>query len=504
MKKPNSSPSRLVSFDKVNKSFGATNALIDCSVSFEVGKIHALVGENGAGKSTLGKLILGVHKHDSGVIKVDDSEVYLSSPRDAVELGLVGISQELSLLPDRSVVDNIAIGRETTIGPFVSSKQTLEKVLAVMEKYDLYIDPSRLVGSLSVADQQKVEILRALNTNARLIVFDEPTARLASHQAEQLHTLVRSLADSGTVVIYISHFLEEVLKISDTISLLRNGKKVRTGPTSNETKKSLIEGMTGSDAGNLFPKKPKITANSEVILKVKGLSRINEFKDISFELKKGEILGIAGLVGSGRSELAHAIYGNRVPDSGSIELYGKEFIVKDVAHSIKNGMAMVPESRRDQGLILERSLLENTSLPYLKKFTSWLYGLNKSEEYNEVDASCLTTMIKHSGLEKEVQYLSGGNQQKVLFARAAMGKPRLLLADEPTRGVDIGAKKVIYELISQLSKVGEAVIIISSEVEEIIGVAHRTLVMSRGKIVAELSGDEITKTAIMEAAFKEG
>lgn len=253
-----------------------------------------------------------------------------------------------------------------------------------------------------------------------------------------------------------------------------------------------------------FQKKPKINANSEVILKVKGLSRINEFKDISFELKKGEILGIAGLVGSGRSELAHAIYGNRVPDSGSIELYGKEFIVKDVAHSIKNGMAMVPESRRDQGLILERSLLENTSLPYLKKFTSWLYGLNKSEEYTEVDASCLTTMIKHSGLEKEVQYLSGGNQQKVLFARAAMGKPRLLLADEPTRGVDIGAKKVIYELISQLSKVGEAVIIISSEVEEIIGVAHRTLVMSRGKIVAELSGDEITKTAIMEAAFKEG
>ena len=228
----------------------------------------------------------------------------MSSPRDAVELGLVGISQELSLLPDRSVVDNIAIGRETTIGPFVSSKQTLEKVLAVMKKYDLYIDPTSLVGSLSVADQQKVEILRALNTNARLIVFDEPTARLASHQAEQLHTLVRSLADSGTVVIYISHFLEEVLKISDTISLLRNGKKVRTGPTSNETKKSLIEGMTGSDAGNLFPKKPKITANSEVILKVKGLSRINEFKDISFELKKGEILGIAGLVGSGRSELA--------------------------------------------------------------------------------------------------------------------------------------------------------------------------------------------------------
>jgi simple sugar transport system ATP-binding protein/ribose transport system ATP-binding protein len=372
-----------------------------------------------------------------------------------------------------------------------------------MKKYDLYINPNRIVGTLSVADQQKVEILRALNTNARLIVFDEPTARLASHQAEQLHSLVRSLAESGTTIIYISHFLEEVLKISDTISLLRNGLKVRTELTSKETKKSLIEGMTGKDAGSLFPKKPKIDPNSDTLLKVKSLTRKNEFHDISFEIKKGEILGIAGLVGSGRSELAHAIYGNSLPDSGSVEFCGKEFIVKDTAKSIDSGMAMVPESRREQGLILERSLLENTSLPYLKKFSSWIYGLNKLQEYDEVDDSCMTTMVKHSGLEKEVQFLSGGNQQKVLFARAAMGKPKLLIADEPTRGVDIGAKQIIYELISQLSKVGEAVLLISSEVEEIIGVAHRALVMSRGQIVVELKGSQITKNAIMEAAFKQ-
>ena len=484
MEKRNNNIKTFISFDKVSKSFGATNALIDCSVDFEAGKIHALVGENGAGKSTLGKLILGVHKHDSGAIKIDGNEVTFSSPKESVNQGLVGISQELSLLPDRTVVDNIAIGRETTFGPFVSSKKTLEKVLSVMKKYDLYIDPNRIVGTLSVADQQKVEILRALNTNARLIVFDEPTARLASHQAEQLHNLVRSLAESGTTIIYISHFLEEVLKISDTISLLRNGLKVRTEPTSKETKKSLIEGMTGKDAGSLFPKKPKIDPNSDTLLKVK-------------------ILGIAGLVGSGRSELAHAIYGNSLPDSGSVEFCGKEFIVKDTAKSIDSGMAMVPESRREQGLILERSLLENTSLPYLKKFSSWIYGLNKLQEYDEVDDSCMTTMVKHSGLEKEVQFLSGGNQQKVLFARAAMGKPKLLIADEPTRGVDIGAKQIIYELISQLSKVGEAVLLISSEVEEIIGVAHRALVMSRGQIVVELKGSQITKNAIMEAAFKQ-
>jgi len=503
VEKRNNTIKAFISFDNVSKSFGATNALINCSVDFEEGKIHALVGENGAGKSTLGKLILGVHKHDSGVIKIDGNEVTFSSPKESVNQGLVGISQELSLLPDRTVVDNIAIGRETTFGPFVSRKQTLERVLNVMKKYDLYIDPNRIVGTLSVADQQKVEILRALNTNARLIVFDEPTARLASHQAEQLHSLVRSLAESGTTIIYISHFLEEVLKISDTISLLRNGLKVRTQPTSKENKKSLIEGMTGKDAGSLFPKKPKISSNSDTLLKVKNLTRKNEFQDISFEIKKGEILGIAGLVGSGRSELAHAIYGNILPDSGSVEFCGKEFIVKNTAKSIDSGMAMVPESRREQGLILERSLLENTSLPYLKNFSSWIYGLNKRQEYDEVNDSCMTTMVKHSGLEKEVQYLSGGNQQKVLFARAAMGKPKLLIADEPTRGVDIGAKQIIYELISQLSKVGEAVLLISSEVEEIIGVAHRTLVMSRGQIVAELKGSQITKNAIMEAAFKQ-
>ena len=261
--------------------------------------------------------------------------------------------------------------------------------------------------------------------------------------------------------------------------------------------------MTGKDAGSLFPKKPKIDPNSDTLLKVKNLTRKNEFHDISFEIKKGEILGIAGLVGSGRSELAHAIYGNSLPESGSVEFCGKEFIVKDTAKSIDSGMAMVPESRREQGLILERSLLENTSLPYLKKFSSWIYGLNKPQEYDEVDDSCMTTMVKHSGLEKEVQFLSGGNQQKVLFARAAMGKPKLLIADEPTRGVDIGAKQIIYELISQLSKVGEAVLLISSEVEEIIGVAHRALVMSRGQIVVELKGSQITKNAIMEAAFKQ-
>lgn len=503
MEKRNNNVKAFISFDKVSKSFGATNALINCSVDFELGKIHSLVGENGAGKSTLGKLILGIYKLDSGAVSIDGIPASFSSPTEAVKLGLVGISQELSLLPDRTVIDNIAMGRETTFGPFVSSNKTKEQVLKVMDKYDLHVDPEKIVGMLSVADQQKVEILRALNTNARLIVFDEPTARLAGHQVEQLHSLVHSLAKSGKAVIYISHYLEEILAISDTITLLRNGHKVRTESASNETRDSLIEGMTGRDVGSLFPEISKIDPNKDVLLKVNKLCRNNEFQDISFEIKKGEILGIAGLVGSGRSELALTIYGDRLPDSGSIEFCGNKVGLKGISDSVKLGMAIVPESRRDQGLMLERSLLENTSLPYLKRFASWFYGINKSQERKEVIDSCVETMVKHSGIEKEVQFLSGGNQQKVLFARAAMGKPKLLIADEPTRGVDIGSKQVIYELISQLSKVGEAVLLISSEVEEIIGIAHRTLVMSQGKIVAELSGSELKKSAIMEAAFKQ-
>ena len=490
----------LVTFTNVSKSFGATNALIDCNIEFQKGEIHSLVGENGAGKSTLGKIILGAYRLDSGETTIDGEEVVINSPGQAVKIGLVGISQELSLLPSRTVVDNIAMGRESTYGIFVSAKNTKEKVLKVMERFNLHVNPDAIVGSLSVAEQQKVEILRALNSNARLIVFDEPTARLASNETEQLHSLVKSLASNGTTIVYISHFLDEVLNISNRVSLLRNGRLIRTNFAKNETKKSLIEGMTGKEEGDLFPKIKQVSEDSETVLKIDNLTRQNEYQDISFEIKRGEIVGLAGLVGSGRSELALTIFGDKKPDKGNISFCGKKIKHNKVSHSINLGMAMVPESRRTQGLILGRSLIENISLPYLSKFSS-LYGLNKKQERSVVDKICNKTTVKHSGIDFEVQYLSGGNQQKILFARAAMGKPKLLIADEPTRGVDIGAKKSIYELIAKLSDVGESVLLVSSEIEEIIGMSNRVLVMSRGKLSAQLIGSDINKKKIMEAAF---
>ena len=490
----------LVTFQNVSKSFGATKALINCNIEFKKGEIHSLVGENGAGKSTLGKIILGAYRLDSGETHIDGHTVSINSPGQAVKIGLVGISQELSLLSSRSVVDNIAMGRELTAGIFVSAKKTKEKVLSVMEQFNLFVNPDAIVGSLSVAEQQKVEILRALNSNARLIVFDEPTARLASNETEQLHSLVKSLANNGTTIVYISHFLDEVLTISNRVSLLRNGELIRTSLAKNETKKSLIEGMTGKEEGNLFPEIKKVDENSETILQVENLTRKNEYQDISFQIKKGEIVGLAGLVGSGRSELVHTIFGDKKPDKGLISFCGKKISNSKVSNSINMGMAMVPESRRTQGLILARSLIENISLPYLTKFSS-IYGLNKKQERKVVDYICDKTTVKHSGIDFEVQYLSGGNQQKILFARAAMGKPKLLIADEPTRGVDIGAKKSIYELIAKLSDVGESVLLVSSEIEEIIGMSSRVLVMSRGKISAQLTGSDINKKSIMEAAF---
>ena len=500
MQQPVQEIAPLLTLSRVSKRFGATQALSKIDVEFQAGKIHALIGENGAGKSTLGKIVLGVHQPDQGQILAGAKPVSITSPAEGGKLGLVGIAQELSLLPERSVVDNIALGREKTNGPFIDVKQTRRQVMQVMHQFNMQLDPDILVGALPVAEQQKVEILRALSRDAKLIVFDEPTARLATHEANQLLELITSLAKSGKAVIYVSHFLEEVLEIADTITVLRNGEHVRTGPASEETRESLIVAMTGHDLQHQYPQLPHLKNTDAPILKVKELSRRNEFERVSFEMRPGEIVGLAGLVGAGRSELAHAIFGSTMPDAGRVEFCGEDLTHANVEASIKCGMSLIPEARRTQGLIIGRSVLENTSLPYLLRFSSWL-GLNKPQELSEVDNACSNMQVKHAGLQMDIDALSGGNQQKILFARAAMGAPKMLIADEPTRGVDVGAKRGIYDLIVEMAAKGEAVLLISSEIEEILGMCHRAMVMSRGRIVAELSGEQLTKEAVMNAAF---
>jgi ABC-type sugar transport system ATPase subunit len=490
----------LLTLSGVSKHFGGVQALTGINVAFEAGKVHALVGENGAGKSTLGKLILGVHRPSAGVIRLAGREVTVPDPAEALRLGLAGIAQELSLMPRASVLDNIALGREVTRRGLVDKTATLRFVTDLMDRFDMALDPHAIVGHLPMAERQKVEILRALGRDARLIIFDEPTARLASYQAKQLLALIRALAAAGKAVIYVSHFLQEILEVSDTITILRNGRLIRTSPVAAETRETLVSGVTGQDFQSQFPPLPPAPVEGPPLLRVRGLTIKGQFEDVDLELRPGEILGLAGLVGAGRSEVAHAIYGATKADAGTIEFADVVLARPDIRQRIDAGMAMIPESRRDQGLFLSRPILENTSLPYLAQFATWA-GLAKRTERAAVAASCAETSVKYADLSDPVDKLSGGNQQKILFARAAIGRPRLLIADEPTRGVDVGAKRAIYEMIARLAAQGEAILLISSEIEEIMGLCHRVVVLSRGRVAARLAGTALTEQAVMQAAF---
>ncbi len=496
----------LVSVRNVSKRFGATNALTDVSVEFHAGRVHGLVGENGAGKSTLAGVVLGVHAPEGGELCLDGSPLRLDNPADGVAHGLVGVAQELSLLPAMSVVDNVVLGTEEHIGPFSKRRADRARVEALIAEHGLEVPVDARVGSLPVADQQKVEILRALGRRSRLMVLDEPTARLASHEALELGRTVRELAARGVAVVYVSHFLDEVLSVSDTVTIMRDGRIVRTGPASDETHESLVEGMTGHRIGDVFPAKPPApTRGAPLVLQVDGLysartdARVIDFFDVSFSIRAGEIVGLVGLVGAGRSEVAHAVYGGSRFGAGSIRVCGSR-LAGSITDALAAGVSLIPESRRQQGLIAQRSVRDNTTLPHLGSFKGRL-GIRTRQEERAAAVACDRVGVRRSGLTARVATLSGGNQQKVLFARAAMGQPRLLIADEPTRGVDVGSKRSIYETINDMADTGCAVLMISSELEEVIGTCHRVLVMRRGRIVAEFAGDEIVEADLLAAAF---
>ena len=490
----------LVSVRNVSKRFGATRALKDVSVEFEAGRVHGLVGENGAGKSTLCGVVLGVHSPDGGELALDGSPLRLDSPAEGAAHGLVGVAQELSLLPAMSVVDNIVLGTEEHLGPLVNDRANRRRVRSLVAEHSLEVPLDARVASLSVADQQKVEILRALGRRSRLVVLDEPTARLASHEALELRRTVRELAGRGVAVIYVSHFLSEVLSVADTVTVMRDGRIVRTGPAGAETHESLVEGMTGRRIGDVFPPKPpQPTAGEPAVLEVEGLSRAGEFSGVSLQVRAGEIVGLVGLVGAGRSEVAHAVYGASRPDSGTVKVAG-ERLAGTVADALARGVGLIPESRRDQGVMARRSVRDNTTLPHLRRFAGW-FGIRPGREQEAASRACDTVGVRAESVLAPMAALSGGNQQKVLLARAVLGEPRLLIADEPTRGVDVGSKRTIYEALGRLAESGCAVLLVSSELEEVIGTCHRALVMRRGRIVAELAGDDMTEANILSASF---
>jgi len=485
----------------VTKRYGGTVALDAVDVAIDAGTVHALVGENGAGKSTLGKVIAGVLSPDEGELEINGRPVRLKSPRAALDLGITMVAQELSLVPARSVVENVYLGIEHHRGPLVIDTADRDNFNGLTTRFGIDLPPDQIVETLSVADQQKVEILRALARNADLVVMDEPTARLTSDEAMTLRRTVRDLASRGVTIVYVSHFLEEVLAIADTVTIMRDGSIVRTGPVTDETHESLIEGIIGRSLDAAFPQRRPPLPDAPVVLEVSSLGRSGAFEDISFVVRAGEIVTLAGLVGSGRTEVARAVFGADQPTSGTMKLNGEPFAPRSPRSAIRAGVAMVPESRKEDGLFPERSVRENMTLAHLDRFVTRFGVVRTAQERAAANKTTEDVGLTGATIDSTMAELSGGNQQKSLFGRWLVSRPRLFIADEPTRGVDVGAKRGIYDLLVNLAAEGMAVLIVSSELEEVLGLAHRILVMREGRIVGELEGSQATEADVMILAF---
>ena len=484
----------------VTKNYGAVRALRDVSISIRPGTVHALVGENGAGKSTIGKIIGGATDASSGKLFVDGTEVHFARPRDALTVGIAIVHQELALLPSRSVIDNVFLGMETRKRYAIASREQRRTFQELVERWSFAIDPDTVVGRMSTGDQQKVEILRALARDARLIVMDEPTARLTAPETEQFHEIVRELRAQGKTIILVSHFLGEVLELADTVTVMRDGQVIRTSDASAETPDSLVKAMLGADLDPDFTPTSARRHGEPPVLEVRGLSG-PKFHDVSLSVHPGEIVGIAGMVGSGRSELLRTIFGAERASSGEVLLDGRSLARRRrPRHTLARGIAMLPESRKDEGLLLKRSVGENIVLPHLKMASR--HGVLSSEREERLAREMVDRLaIKCPGTGAGVHALSGGNQQKVVLAKCLLNEPRVLLLDEPTRGVDVGAKRAIYDLIRAFTHAGGAIVLVSSELDEVLGLADSVLVMRRGRMTAALSRAEATEERVLTAAF---
>lgn len=485
----------------VSKRFGGVPALTNISITIEPGKVHSLIGENGAGKSTLGKIISGVIEPDEGTLTLGGQTLVLRSPREAIANGIITIAQELAIVPGLTVAENVYLGSEITRGGFVQRRESRRRFRELASNVGFDLSPDVRAGSLSTADQQKVEIMRALSRNASIVVMDEPSAALSSNETAALHEIIRSLARRGSAVVLISHFLSEVLSLSDTITTLRDGHLIRTIEAAGANENSLIEGMLGRSLSSAFPEKIFADSSAPVALEVEHLSAPG-VSDCSFTLRRGEILGISGLVGAGRSELARAIFRDAKASAGTVRVGGINLAGHSPHRSIGRGLVLIPESRKDMGLLMGRSVRENISLSRLD-LVSRLGWIAAFRERRSVSQLMEKTTVKAANMSMPAMMLSGGNQQKLLFARSMMCSPSILIADEPTRGVDVGSKRAIYDLLVQMAQDGMGIIVISSELDEVLGLAHRTLVMSRGRFTADLSGDEMNEQTVLAAAFAE-
>lgn len=484
----------------ISKSYGATQAVDDVSLEIRRGSVLGLVGENGAGKSTLAKVLAGVVEVDSGTIEIDGKPCALKNPREALSAGIALMAQEISLVPEASVEENVLLGSLPSRGSLLRRRELRRRFEELRDLAGFDLQPQTRVSSLRLADQQKVELLRALSSDSQVIVMDEPSAALSSDEVASLHSTIRHVVASGSTVILISHFLEEVLSLSDEIAIMRDGHLVRFGDAKSETVESLVAGMVGSELATDYNNPHRADVGNPV-LTVRSLSSGDRFTDINFELSQGEIVGLAGLVGAGRTEVARSVYGADPFSGGSIELHGQAYKPKSPGYSLRRGVFMVPESRKDQGLVMTSSVEDNLALANLPSMRR--AGFVRLGQVRETAKKmAMSVGLKFASLKQQVQSLSGGNQQKVLFGRAQWVAPKVLIVDEPTRGVDIAAKRSIHADLERAADQGTAILFISSELDEVMGVCSRILVMWRGNIVGEFA-PPYNKELLVKALFGE-
>lgn len=496
----NSAPSGLpaLEFRSVAKSFGPVVALKSSSLDMRSGSIHALVGENGAGKSTVVKIIAGVYQRDSGDFYLDGELVDFTSTAQSKAAGIAVIYQEPTLFPDLSVTENIFMGRQpTTSFGRIDRGAMYDEAASIFARLGVDIDLDRLTEGLSIADQQLIEIAKAISLDAKVLIMDEPTAALSGVEVDRLFAIARSLRDEGRAILFISHRFDEVFDLCDTITVMRDGEYISTTPADATTVDDIIRMMVGRDVTTLFPKQEADIGDE--VLRVDGLTRGGVFHDISFSVRAGEIVGLAGLVGAGRSEVARAIFGVDPYDSGTVTVNGKPVPARKPAAAMALGIALVPEDRRKQGLVLESSVARNITMATQGRLTK--FGLLFSRAENEAARIWASRLeVKTASLDTEVGTLSGGNQQKVVLGKWLSHKPKLLIIDEPTRGIDVGTKSEVHRLISELAGDGLAILMISSELPEVLGMADRVLVMREGRITAEIDRADATAENVMLAA----
>jgi ABC-type sugar transport system ATPase subunit len=486
-----------LSITGVTKSFPGVRALDDVSLSVESGKVHAIVGENGAGKSTLVKILAGVHSPDAGTLQMDDSALTIQNPRDAIESGLVLIFQELSLVPELTAAENIFLGRlpKKRTG-FVDQDEARRRATKILRQFECDFSAGNLVAALSHANQQMVEIGRALAQDTKVLMFDEPTASLSSQETEVLFRNIRRLRDSGTAIIYISHKLDEVFELADTVTVMRDGKLRATLPTAETSIDEVVSLMIGRDVNDYFEYQTK--SPGDVVLTVEGLTQGTVFQDVSFSVRAGETLGFYGLVGAGRSELMRALFGYDKYDSGDIEIRGKERKIHNTRTAVRDGLGMVPENRKSEGIVPGMSVLHNCSLIKIRDLTR--FGvISRKKEQRVFEKFRKGLSIRTTGPNQTINKLSGGNQQKTIIARWLSIAPDILILDEPTRGIDVGAKVEIYRLIDELAKQGMAVIVISSEMPEILGICDRVITMCEGRKTGEFTREQLSEEVLIRA-----